>query len=236
MSSRLFPTCCGIHEWLYHVSWRSVPSLLKYTSGVKIRGLQSVQPCWQTTPNTYLMQRGKLFFFIFSTVMRLSYTPPPSIYNSTLCHLSSSRLGSDRGRLSVTTLLACLICLLSLWLTGYMNISMCCSEQSGSGPPPSSVQAEADLTVDVPGPVRKKDWAGGWQCELLFRGAPGMMEFGFGSIPDVLLQDCHSCFVEWLICFLNSSTLIHLLCSVELFETSALLIQLKEGMMAPSAG
>lgn len=79
---------------------------------------------------------ANFFIFIFSTVMRLSYTPPPSIYNSSLCHLSSSRLGSDGGSLSVTTLLACLICLPSLWLTGYMNISMCCSERSGSGPPP----------------------------------------------------------------------------------------------------
>lgn len=163
MSTRVFPIYCEIHEWLHHVSCRSVPSLLKYTSGVKIRGLQSVQPCWQTTPNTYLMQRGKLFF-IFSTVMRLSYTPPPSIYNSTLCHLSASRLGSDGGSLSVTTPLACLIWLPSLWLTGYMNISMCCSEQSGSGPPPFSVQADAELTVEVPRPAREKNWAGGWQC------------------------------------------------------------------------
>lgn len=108
--------------------------------------------------------------------MRLSYTPPPSIYNSSLCHLSASRLGSDRGSLSVTTLLACLLCLPSLWLTGYMNISMCCLERSGSGPPPLLCAGRGCTHSWCPQACEGEE-LGRWLavCELLFRGAPGMM-------------------------------------------------------------
>lgn len=108
--------------------------------------------------------------------MRLSYTPPPSTYNSTLCHLSASRLGSDGGSLSVTTPLACLICLPSPWLTGYMNISMCCSERSGSGPPPLLCAGRGWTHSWCPQAREGKElgrWLAAW--EPLFRGAPGTM-------------------------------------------------------------
>lgn len=81
MNTRLFPVYCEIYEWLYRVSWWLVPSLLKYTSGVKIRGLQSVQPCWQTTPNTYLIWQGKLFF-LFSPQLCVSPTHRPRPYTT----------------------------------------------------------------------------------------------------------------------------------------------------------
>lgn len=166
MSTRLFPTCCEIHEWLYHVSWRSVPSLLKYTSGVKIRGLQSVQPCWQTTPNTYLMRRGKLFFFYFlNSYASLLHTAPVHIQ---LYPLPSVCITSWKWReeafLSQRRSPAWYVSRLRDWQATWTSQ---CVAQSGLavGLLPFSAQAEAELTVDVPRPVREKNWAGGWQRE-----------------------------------------------------------------------
>lgn len=176
MSTRLFPTCCEIHEWLYRVSWRSVPSLLKYTSGVKIRGLQSVQPCWQTTPNTYLMRRGKLFVFYFlNSYASLLHTAPvhiqlyplPSVcitswkwQRKPFCHNATRLL--DMSPVSVTDR-----------LHEHLNVLLRAVWQWAS----SLLRAGRGWTHSWCPQACEGEEPGRWlaACELLFRGAPGMM-------------------------------------------------------------
>lgn len=184
MSTRLFPTYCDIHEWLYHVSWRSVPPLLKYNSGVKSEGSSQFNRVDKLL--LILIWRGKAnFFFLFSQQLCVSPTHRPRPYTALAFAICLHQVleVTEEAFLSQRCSPAC--CLPSLWLTGYMNISMCCSEQSGSGPPPLLCAGRGCTHSWCPQACEGEE-LGRWLavCELLFRGPPGMM------LP------CKSCLIQ----------------------------------------